>query len=389
MHFVENKGRLAHPDFAPTSTTRERSSFAGIINLADAHCRQPLAPAQRRIVDRLPQFFIEAQQRSQLELEEEFIAAFLRLAGEAVPADTSRHLLSYSASSAITMLASHCARSGKRVALLEPAFDNIPSILRRERVELERVRESDCAVYGAAAAAAATDAEVVWLVSPNNPTGWTLDQAQLGELAQECQRRGRTLVLDMSFRFFAPQLVSWSQYEVLDDCGVSYVVLEDTGKTWPTNEMKVALTVCSADMFPDLYRLHDDLLQSVSPFHLRVLTELIRETRVMGSGVGLIAQRNRAILREVLAPAPLSFRTAMTDPISVDWLSITAPFGADELVTEAMRSGVHILPGANFFWQEPQLGAKLVRIALARDPDYLRAGAEILCRAACELAAAR
>ncbi|MEU2088110.1 pyridoxal phosphate-dependent aminotransferase [Nocardia beijingensis] len=372
-----------------TSTTYERHSLDRAVNLSDAHCRQPLTSSQKEIVERFPELFHEARERSQSELEEEFLTAFLRLACEPMHRDLSRYMLSYSASSAITMVASHCARSGKRVALIEPVFDNISSILRREHVELVPLPEQDCTAEHLPAALARLDPAVVWLVSPNNPTGWTLSESDFGTLVQACAARRCTLVLDSSFRFFAPLPTGWSQYEILEESGISYIVLEDTGKTWATSEMKVGLTVCSPDMYTEMYRLHDDLLQSVSPFHLRILTEFIEDSSRNGVERSILPSvlQNRDILRSILSGGELRFLTGVRSPVSVDWLRLQEGMDCEEFVREAIRAGVHVLPGTNFFWNRPERGRNFVRIALARDPRLMLEGARLLRDTANRLAA--
>lgn len=382
ISFTDRRGqdRAATPLQHPTNTTHERRSLGSVINLSDAHCRQPPTRSQRRIISRLPELFAEAQLRSQLELEDEFVVAFMELAGEKSPSDTKRHLLSYSASCAITMATSYCKRKDKRVALIEPAFDNIPSILRREGVDLVPLREPDCVGDRLRRRLADTDAKVVWQIAPNNPTGWTLDEDQFRDLVTSCVEQQRILVLDMSFRFFSPALSRWSQYEILDSSGVSYLVLEDTGKTFSTNELKVGMTVCSEDLYPEMYRLHDDLLQGVSPLALRVITELLWDSRRPGRDDAItgFVEQNRRTLRQYLADAPLEFMTRHQSPVSVDWVRLDDGLDGEELCRALAGKGVEVLPGANFYWSNPDKGRQFVRIALARQPELVRQGAAII-----------
>lgn len=383
--------RTSHPEptAQTTSTTYERRSLDQAINLSDAHCRQPLTSTQIEIIDRFPELFHDARKRPQSELEEVFVSAFMDLAGEPIHQDFSRYMLSYSASSAITMVASHCARTGKRVALIEPVFDNISSILLRENVEIVPLSEQDCTVEQLPVALARLEPAVAWLVSPNNPTGWMLSEHEFRTLVQHCVDRSCTLVLDASFRFFSPSPTGWSQYEILENSGVSYIMLEDTGKTWSSSEIKLGLTVCSADMYADMYRLHDDLLQSVSPFHLRVLTEFIHDSARNGIEHSILpsVMKNRSILRTVLYEGDFEFLTEMRSPVSVDWLRLPEGSDCEAFVHDAIRNGVHILPGTNFFWNQRERGRNLLRVALARDPQLMLEGAQLLRHTRIELAA--
>lgn len=390
-HIMRPRQRQA-PDSLPriTSTTYERQSLGRAINLSDAHCRQSLSPSQLTIVERLPELFHEARTAPHREQEEAFLTAFMNLSGEPVIGNLSRYLFSYSASCAITMVTSHCARFGKRVALIEPVFDSIPSTLHRENVEVVSLPECDCTVDRLPAALARLDPAVVWLVTPNNPTGRVLSEPEFRTLVELCGERHCTLVLDSAFRFFTTGPDDWSKYRILEDSGVSYVVLEDTGKTWPANEMKVGLTVCSEDMYPDLSRLHDDLLQSVSPFHLRVLREFIEDSARHGiqNTVLPLMRNNRAILRSVLAGDVFRFVTEPDSAIPVDWVHLADCLDCETLAQETIRNGVHVLPGINFFWSQPERGRQFLRIALARDPELVQRGAEILGQAADRLATA-
>ncbi len=389
MTSIQTRISNSDPTAQTTSTTYERRSLDQAINLSDAHCRQPLTSTQIDIIDRFPELFHEARKWSQSKLEEVFIRAFMNLADEPIHQDFSRYMLSYSASSAITMVVSHCARAGKRVALIEPVFDNISSILLRENVEVVPLSEKDCTVEQLPVALARLEPAVVWLVSPNNPTGWVLSEPEFRILVQYCVDHRCTLVLDASFRFFSPAPIGWSQYEILEDSGVSYIMLEDTGKTWSSSEIKVGLTVCSPDMYAGMYRLHDDLLQSVSPFHLRVLTEFIQDSARNGIENSILpaVSKNRAILRSVLSDGNLEFITEMQSPVSVDWLRLPEGSDCEVFVHDAIRNGVHILPGTNFFWHQREQGRNLVRVALARDPQLMLEGAHLLRHTETRLAA--
>jgi len=373
---------------SPTSTTYERRSLDLSVNLSDAHSRQPLTASQVALVDRLGALFHESRLRSQFELEEEFVDSFLELAGQRRAYDHHRHLLSYSASTAITMAASLCRRRGWRVALVEPAFDNIPSILRREQVPLVPVSEADLRGGRIGRTLGELQCDVVWLVLPNNPTGWHLSRPEFVELVDHCAATGRALVTDFCFRFFCPGMATWQQYETLRESGVTFLSIEDTGKTWSTLEIKLGMVVCSDDLYPDVYRLHDDLLQHVSPFHLRLLTEFIRDTgrNGLGATVRHFIDQNRRILRRTFGGGVLSFVTGADAPVSVDWLRIEAPFTGEELWTALVERAIYVLPGSNFFWSHPERGRRHVRIPLARDPELVAGAAPVIAEVAAALA---
>jgi aspartate/methionine/tyrosine aminotransferase len=377
----------AHP-VTVTSTEYERESLGEVVNLADGHARQPLTPTQQAIVDRFPELFAQAQRRSQFDLEAAFVRAFLDLADQPQVYPIDRYFLSYASSSAIGMVALYCRRQALTVALIEPVFDNIPNTLKAAGVPLRVLPEELLGAADLASAIAATGADVVWIVCPNNPTGFVLGEAAFAALVEACRDLGTTLVVDFCFRFFAPSLAAWDQYGRLRESSVSFVTIEDTGKTWATLDMKIGMLVCSDDLRDEFYHRHDDLLLNVSPFHLAILTEFIDDTIAHGveRTVGYFVQENRRILRGAFAGSVL--RPANETPLAatVEWLRLDADLSGEEL-WDALRSrNIHILPGSNFFWHTPAKGRPFVRIPLARDPNLVSKAAPIVRAVATELA---
>lgn len=125
------------------------------------------------------------------------------------------------------------------------------------------------------------------------------------------------------------------------------------------------------------------------PFHLRVLTEFIEDSSRNGTERSILPAvlRNRSILRSVLSESELEFVTELHSPVSVDWLLLREGLDCEDFVHEAIREGVHVLPGTNFFWNQPDRGRNFVRVALARDPQLMLEGAQLLRDTAIRLAA--
>lgn len=373
--------------FQSTSTEYERQSLAKVINLSDGHTRQPLTSSQKQIISRLPRLYREAKRYSQIELEQNFISTFLELAGQSKVQETDRYLLSYSASCEIEMLASYFRRTSKTVALIEPTFDNTPNILKREGVPLLVLPEEWLTEDLLSKKLAALDCDVIWIVSPNNPTGHYLDKDDFTALLSCCARQGKMLVCDFCFRFFSPNLIFWDQYAALEESGVSYVTIEDTGKTWSTQDLKLGMLVCSHDLFTAMYLMHDDLLLNVSPFVLMVLTEFINDTRQHGLDATILYHvlRNRHMVRRALQSTPLEPVTAGNWAGTMEWIRINAAFTGEDLCSELIQRGVHILPGTNFFWHTPLNGSKFVRIPLTRDPKLIAQALPLIRKTAREL----
>lgn len=361
--------------FPPTSTHYERRSLASIadINLSDGHAHQPFTPSHDRIIHRLPQLFSEALSASQYDLEDTFVDTFLQAANQSRVYDYTRYFLSYSSSCSITMLASLFRLAGKSVALIEPCFDNIYSILSRELGDLEVLPEEWLTDPQEAHHLENVQADVLWIVTPNNPTGSYLDESSFRRLVSLCQRLHKTLIIDFCFRFFCPDTRLWDQYRVLKDSNISFVTIEDTGKTWDTLEMKLGMVVCSDDLHSDVYRQHDDLLLNVSPFHLRLVTEFIHDTITHGVDETILCyvSQNRSQLRRELAESVLEPCTPAEWGTSLEWIRINAPFSGEQLWGALANVGIHLLPGSNFYWHNRERGRQYVRVPLARNPDVV------------------
>jgi aspartate/methionine/tyrosine aminotransferase len=239
------------------------------------------------------------------------------------------------------------------------------------------------------AALATLAAGVVWIVCPNNPTGHVLSESAFETLIDCCRRLGKTLVVDFCFRFYAPDLAEWGQYERLERSGISFITIEDTGKTWATLDMKIGMLRCSEDLREEFYHRHDDLLLNVSPFHLALLTAFIGDTIVHGADatIGYFVRENLDTVRYAFAGSVLSLTSDAAPAVTVAWIRIDADVSGEELWAALRKRNIHILPGSNFYWQTPAKGRSFIRIPLARDPELMRRAAPIVASVANELAA--
>jgi aspartate/methionine/tyrosine aminotransferase len=177
------------------------------------------------------------------------------------------------------------------------------------------------------------------------------------------------VILDWTFRFFSA-LDQWDQYAILERSGVSYVCIEDTGKTWPSLDLKCSILAVSEDLYRPIRDVHNDVLLNVSPFVLLLLREYLRDSsrRGLDASVRYPVETNRRRLRtalqpSILAPIPGEAR------VSVEWVRIESTEAESIDVVDLLAGiGVGILPGDQFFWADPRAGREFIRFALARDP---------------------
>src|SRR5205807_3916332 len=95
----------------------------------------------------------------------------------------------------------------------------------------------------------------------------------------------KILMIDFCFAAFAlmdPELGRFDIYEMLEESGVSYIAIEDTGKTWPIQDAKCALLTVSKDLHQQTYNIHTAILLNVSPFILNLLSAYIDDSMADG-----------------------------------------------------------------------------------------------------------
>lgn len=361
-------------------TELEKLSMTFGYNLADGHARQYQTKTQAEIIARLTDIFHESERRQQSEVEEQFKHAFFELANQkhiVKPDNIKRALVCHSSSSAIEIIANFLRLNQYRTLLLEPTFDNIPSILRRHKVPLLSLDESE--VLGNLDKSTHVQFDAMFLVLPNNPTGFVINKPQFTQLAHFCATYNKLLIIDACFRFYSPETL-WDQYQLLDDLKVKYVIIEDTGKTWPSLDLKVGLVVTSKGVFDEVNMIHDDYLLNVSPFILALLTEYIEDTKLVGMSPTIfdIPSKNRAYLAEKIQ----DLHIGLTEPSSINlaWLKIHSDIDGSAVYRHLLQKKIHVLPGSQFFWNEPSKGQNYLRIALSRDPKLFSEAISIFHR---------
>jgi aspartate/methionine/tyrosine aminotransferase len=347
-------------------TAEERYAQDISWNLADAHARQWMtADEEASILDKFPEIFREARALPYSLLEEDSAATFLRSLGQE-PVESST-LAVYSSSVCTMIVARFVQQKGWDVSLTWPTFDNISALLTAEGV-IVRPRDVDS---GPVWASISDDSpRCIFEVSPNNPTGHIIDSAELELLARRCFETSRLLILDQSFKGHVGA-ACFDHYKILEQSGADYIVIEDTGKLWPTLDMKVAFLVASEPIARELRALVDDVLLNVSPFHLELVRRYAEYSRRDGGNYDLIRKviaDNRLNLRGRIAEFPDLLTLAYPDSqVGVEVLDV-APADYPSFMDALEQRKVAVLPTDKFFWDraggEPK---SQIRIALCRD----------------------
>ncbi|HEX6342490.1 enduracididine biosynthesis enzyme MppP [Umezawaea sp.] len=336
-------------------------------NLSDGHARQELTPGQGKMVGELPRLWAEAVVRPVEEIERESHRAFFHLLGQhSYPGADGRVLACYSSSVAMEIFARALVTEADAIALVHPTFDNIPDILRGVGLRLVPLEE-DVLHGGDVPAELLGSVGAIFVTTPNNPTGRVLSRERLVRLAEQCAEHGVVLALDTCFRGF-DEAGQYDHYEVLEASGCRWVVIEDTGKLWPTLELKIGWLVRSANVGLPLAKVYSDILLGVSPLVMLMVKRLSEDAADGGlRDLHEFIATNRALVRANLHDVPgLTF----VDPdsrVSVERIHLGDRSAMD--VWAALREhNVYLLPCGRFHWADPSEGDRMLRIALSRSP---------------------
>ncbi|MEV4706177.1 aminotransferase class I/II-fold pyridoxal phosphate-dependent enzyme [Actinoplanes sp. NPDC049316] len=359
------------------------SDLEGGLNLTDGHARLDLSAEQVAIVARIPEMFTAATRSPFPAIETAAHRAFLDAIGQhSAPVGSGRILSCYSSTLATDIVA-RALPAGATIAVLHPTFDNIADLFTTRGLRLVPLTEEamlDRAWPGPPVSA-------VVLTHPNNPTGLVTPEGHLRSLAEHAVRHGQTVIIDASFRGQVRE-AQYDTYAVLDAAGADWITIEDTGKLWPTHELKIGLLAYSERTRLPIERAFSESLLAASPVVLQLVEALARDWVNGGyERARDLVERNRDTVRAAIEPIGL----CLADPgsrISVARIGLPQD-GPDSslLYKDMLERGVHVLPCAPFHWAAPEDGLRFVRLSLARPYDTVRRAATTLAEAYRELSA--
>jgi len=359
-------------------------------NLTDGHAFRRWTAAEEAIIDRTAQLFKNKNRRMQVEIEREYIRDFSRLAKQTFDESALGYLMCFTASMAFEIIANYLRLNRLSLSLIEPCFDNLTDIFHRHQIPMRPVPDAllEASADSFGRGSSVLDSDAICLVTPNNPTGSTLTESNLRSLVNFCKERRKLLILDNCFRAYLPRHLVHDQYQLVLEAGIDVVLVEDTGKTWPTSEIKAPFFAVSRSggLFDRIYDIYTDFLLHVSPVGIELMHEFIRlSERDDMASIHEVIRVNRKILRENLAG---TFLTPCERPFaSVAWLRIDHALNSLALKQVLDEHGVFVLPGNYFFWHDRRQGEQFIRVALARDTDMFREAVRLIGKVCHKVAA--
>lgn len=378
-------------------TTKQRNGFE--YDLTHGHPVRTPFEEEKAAFENLSSYLLQPQDmRAVKTAEDSFVQAFLDMSRQEPQLDEG-HFVYPSASQALlaaatTLSESRRPKNGRHLTakFVSPVFDNIPGLFWSAGFNVNAVREENDfwlpRSYQDDAPAFEDQvkyADVFVLVTPNNPTGFRIEKEGLSAIANTCAEQRTALCIDRTF-LNQPKDYAFDMHEVLADSGVSYATIDDTGKLWATQELKLSILTVSPDLKEKASEVHNTMQLCASPALMRALADLAINGGALNQIRELI-EANRNVVWEA------ADRSDVFESLAAQWpsseLSVerirTAGYDPASIVRALNRRGVGVLSLEGFSadipsWAYANPGLiprfRALRVSLARDRAYIEAAAE-------------
>ncbi|MNQ61567.1 Threonine-phosphate decarboxylase [compost metagenome] len=371
-----------------TLTDHEYLALNSTCSFADGHAYHELSKGLEGVVEQLPTIWHDCNQTKVRDMERSFKTEWANLLDSSELLRHDHFRVSPTASNSIDIVATLLAERAQRVLLIEPTFDNLYLMLKRRGCEVSPLSEQSMIEAidqdRLVELLEGFSFDTLFLINPNNPTGYLIREQQFKVIAEYCQRQNKVLVVDSTFRFYAKD--PFNDYAALLKAGGSFVVIEDTGKTWPTQDMKSSMIVYSEDLAAGLEKAYEEIYLCHSRFVMGVFVDLFRRTAEMGLEQALVHEigLRRRKVRAVLAGTHFRCITdSRATVMPVEWIDVSRTGKTDaELIQQFLSHGFHCLPGSHFFWhayyERGIHSSCFIRISLARPSAVFENGLALL-----------
>jgi aspartate/methionine/tyrosine aminotransferase len=347
-------------------------NLSTIYNLSDAHSRQSYKNGLEKIIENLSQLFKKSEVESYQYLLDNCVDVFLCANNQLCYKDY-RYIVSHTASQSMEIVANYLRLNSLNVFLIEPTFDNIPDILKRHCISISPISEINIKSFKIPA----INIDSLFLTLPNNPTGFIVTKKEFKAIVEHCYKYDILLIIDACFRLFDNRMM-YDWYEIISRYKIRFIIIEDTGKIWPTQDLKASFILSDNETIKQLTRISRDFLLNVSPFKLKLIGEVVPLSKKNGfSDFRNLLKKNRAFLRNIIKNTGYFRIYNMKSLVSVELIKINFSINSTILVDYLYSNGIGVLPCVPFFWSDRAAGEGYLRIALARDEKYFRAG---ICR---------
>ena len=370
-----------------TLTDFEQAGLHSHFCLADGHAYQDLHPSFNPIVRSLPEIWKSSAEQSIPEAEIQFNQRYASFIQAPILSNYQHVRICPTASNSIDLVAAVLKNLQFNAVLVEPTFDNLALLVKRRGVQLSPVQDST--LFNAAESdeieallPQLKHYNALFIVHPNNPTGLVLSEHGFKNIVNFCKKHAITMVVDNCFRVY--RRTHFCDYTILINSGVSFMAFEDTGKVWPTQDLKASLIYYSQDLANIFNELYNEIYLCVSNFSLGILGAFFDETAKVGlqKTIWDIVDSRRQLLRKTIAESIFSVtEESIHSNLPVEWLQSSVNDKNDiTLCQELKRLNLAVLPGRQFYWNSSNNPEhhKNIRVSLMKRQTIFYSGLDIL-----------
>ncbi|MCH2231150.1 MAG: aminotransferase class I/II-fold pyridoxal phosphate-dependent enzyme [Crocinitomicaceae bacterium] len=348
-------------------------------SFADGHAYQDIPKAFKDTFDQLSSIWQKSIKESHATLEDNFKTKFGQLMGSNALINHNCFSICPTASNSIDITGAWLSSKGYKTGLIEPSFDNIYLLFKRRGVDVFPIPENDFLdIVTLRERVRENGLNCLALVSPNNPTGFKLSKEEFRELSNFCKEENLMLVLDTTFRFFANEV--YDEYSIILHDNIDFVVIEDTGKTFPTLDLKVSLMVYSNSITREMRLLYEEIYLCTSKISLSLLSELVTITHRVGWDEIIwndLNFRKQKLIEAVEGTGLKIVESSGRCNLPVVWLSTEdTQLTGLELYEFLEQYDLFVLPGRMFYWNSPSANQYFIRMSLFTAMELLISGLE-------------
>ncbi len=246
-------------------------------------------------------------------------------------------------------------------------------------------------VLDAAAARGRTDAGMLLVSSPSNPTGHRLDAEATGELLEIAHALDIPLLIDQAYGDPFPSIAITPTDPLRDSHVINSFSLSKAGMPGERLGFLVADERFVTPIVSFLANVTLHAPQSIQAMLARAL-ETHEIDSVVASSITPFYRERRALVEKMLVqalPSGIAWRLHASEGGMFVWLWVDEEWFDDVVLYELLKSrGLFVVPGRHFFAAGSRLGRhsrQCVRISMTPDVDDLRTGIEMIAQAVVDL----
>ncbi|MCY1303019.1 enduracididine biosynthesis enzyme MppP [compost metagenome] len=200
-------------------------------------------------------------------------------------------------------------------------------------------------------------------------------------ITEYCAQRNKILVLDTTFRLYA--INRFDERAQLEQSNCRYFIIEDTGKTWPTHDLKASLISYSSKCAKRFETIYDEVYLCHSRFAMLMFETIFERSQNTGIATCIHEPMNtrHSYLIEQLSGTiaqPRTDRACATLPMEWFELKINCLMSDIYAVNYLAEKDVHVLPGNYFYWKKIKPPHATFRVSLARPLSKFHASVDKL-----------